>query len=82
LVRTPAVVVVRLIVRAGEEVQQQPIKGEVTMQCLEGRVACTALGKAIVLDAGRLVDFPAGEPYSIRGIEDASVLLTILAPRE
>jgi hypothetical protein len=50
------------------------------MHCLEGRVACTALGKTIMLEAGALIDLPAGKPYSIQGIEDASLLLTILAP--
>jgi quercetin dioxygenase-like cupin family protein len=80
LVSTSALDVVRLILRAGQEVVEPAGKGEIILHCLEGRAACTALGETIVLDAGRLIDLPAGEPYSIHGIEDASVLLTILAP--
>jgi len=51
------------------------------VHCLEGRVAFTALGKTQVLEAGKLLDLPAGEPHALKGIEDASLLLTILAPR-
>ena len=49
LVRTTAVEVVRLIVRAGQEIPQHKNKGEMIVHCLEGRVALTALGK----DPGR-----------------------------
>jgi nucleotide-binding universal stress UspA family protein/quercetin dioxygenase-like cupin family protein len=82
LMRTTAVEITRLIVRAGQEAPARADKGEIVIQCLEGSVACASLGKKIVLDAGRLVDLPAGETYSLNGIEDASVLLTILAPRQ
>jgi hypothetical protein len=29
-----------------------------------------------------LLALPAGEPHAVRGIEDASLLLTILGPKE
>jgi quercetin dioxygenase-like cupin family protein len=44
-------------------------------------VAFTALGKTRELKAGELLDLPVGEPHALKGIEDASLLLTILAPR-
>jgi quercetin dioxygenase-like cupin family protein len=81
LVRTDAVKVVRLIVRAGQEIPQHTSQGEIIVHCLEGRVALTALGTTRTLEAGTLVDLPASEPHSLKGIEDASLLLTILAPR-
>jgi quercetin dioxygenase-like cupin family protein len=80
LVRTAAVEVVRLIVRAGQDIPQHASKGEIVVQCLEGRVAFTALGKTQTLGAGTLVHLPAGEPHALRGVEDASLLLTILVP--
>ena len=79
--RTGTVEVVRLIVRAGQEVPQHTSKGEIIVHCLEGRVAFTALGKTQVLEAGKLLDLPAGEPHALKGIEDASLLLTIVVPR-
>ncbi len=80
LVRTAAVEVVRLIVRAGQEIPQHKAKGELIVHCLEGRVAFTALGKTQMLEAGKLLHLPAGEPHALKGIEDASLLLTIVAP--
>jgi nucleotide-binding universal stress UspA family protein/quercetin dioxygenase-like cupin family protein len=65
LVRTSAVEVVRLIVRVGQEIPQHKSEGEIIVHCLEGRVAFTALGKTQVLEAGRLLDLPAGEPHAL-----------------
>jgi nucleotide-binding universal stress UspA family protein/quercetin dioxygenase-like cupin family protein len=81
LVRNAEVEVVRLIVRAGQEIPQSKSKGEIIVHCLEGQVTFTALGTTQTLEAGKLVDLPPGEPYAFKGIEDASLLLTIIAPR-
>jgi len=81
LVHTAAVEVVRLIVRAGQEIPQHKAKGELIVHCLEGRVAFTALGKTQMLEAGQLLYLLAGEPHSLEGIEDASLLLAIIGPR-
>ena len=81
LVRTATVEVVRVIVRAGQEIPQHTSKGEIIVHCLEGRVGFTALGKTQELEAGTLLHLPAGEPHAFHGIEDASLLLTILVPR-
>jgi nucleotide-binding universal stress UspA family protein/quercetin dioxygenase-like cupin family protein len=80
VVRTTAVEVVRLIVPAGQEIHQGQSEGEIMVHCLEGRVALTALGKTQALEAGNLLILPPREPSSFKGIEDASVLLTILVP--
>jgi nucleotide-binding universal stress UspA family protein/quercetin dioxygenase-like cupin family protein len=80
LVRTPGVEVVRLIARAGQEVPRHTSRGELLVHCLEGRVAFTAMGRTQELRAGELLNLPAGEPHSLKGLEDASLLLTILAP--
>ncbi len=81
LVRTSSVEVVRLVIRAGQEIPQHTNKGEIIVHCLEGRAALTALGKTQTLEAGKLLDLPAGEPHSIKGIEDTSLLLTIVTRR-
>jgi len=81
LVRTAAVELVLLIVRAGQEVPQHKAKGELIVQCIEGRVAFTALGKTQMLEAGKLLSLPAGEPHALKAIEDASVLLTIVVAK-
>jgi quercetin dioxygenase-like cupin family protein len=52
------------------------------VQCLEGRVAFTASGKTQTLEAGHLLYLPTGEPHSVKGIENASLLVTVLLPKQ
>jgi quercetin dioxygenase-like cupin family protein len=68
--------IVRLIVRAGKGISEHKAKGVTVVHCLEGRVLFAAFGKDRHLQAGELLYLPAGEPHSLRGVEDASLLLT------
>lgn len=81
LVRAEQVEVIRLVVPAGKEIDEHKAKGEIVVQCLEGKVAFTAFDKAHDLEAGKLLYLPTGEPHSVKGIENASLLLTILLPK-
>ena len=81
LVRAEQVEIIRLVVPAGKEIEEHKAKGEIIVQCLEGRVAFTAFGKTQSLAAGTLLYLPTGEPHSVKGIESASLLLTILLPK-
>ncbi len=69
------------MVPAGKEIDEHQAKGEIVVQCLEGRVAVTAFGKTQDLEAGQLLYLPTGEPHKLKGIENASLLLTVLLPR-
>ena len=82
LVKTDSFDVIRMIVPAGKEIPTHKAKGELIVQCLEGKIAFTACGKTHELEAGQLLYLPTGEPHSLRGIEDGSLLLTVLLPRE
>ena len=81
LVRAAQVEVIRLAVPAGKTIDEHKAKGEIIVQCLEGRVAFTAFGKTQSLEAGKLLYLPTGEPHTVDGIENASLLLTILLPK-
>jgi quercetin dioxygenase-like cupin family protein len=81
LLRAERVEVRRLVVPAGKEIAEHRAKGEIVVQCLEGRVAYTAFGKTHTLEAGKLLYLPEGEPHSVQGVEDASLLLTVLLPK-
>ena len=81
LVRGEQVEVIRLVVPAGKEIPEHRAKGELVVQCLEGRVAFTSGGKTQELGAGRLLYLSTGEPHSLKGIENSSVLLTVLLPK-
>ena len=71
----------RLVVPAGKEVPAHDAPGEITVQCLEGRVAFTAAGTTQELGPGQLIYLSARETHGSCGIEDASLLVTILSGR-
>jgi len=81
LVRAEHVDIIRLVIPAGKEIAEHQAKGELVVQCLEGHVEFTACGKTQNLEAGQLLYLSAGEPHAVKGIEDASLLLTILRPK-
>lgn len=78
LLKTDALEVIRLVVPAGKQIPSHKVPGEITVQCLEGRVAFTALGETRELEAGQLLYLPGGADHALEGLEDASVLVTIL----
>lgn len=82
LLKTKAIEVIRMVIRAGKEISTHKAKGDIIVQCLEGKIAFTACGKTNNLEAGQLLYLPTGEPHSLRGIEDGSLLLTILLPSQ
>jgi nucleotide-binding universal stress UspA family protein/quercetin dioxygenase-like cupin family protein len=80
LIRAEQLEVRRLIVPTGKEIAEHRTKGAIVVQCLEGKVAFTAMGKTQNLEAGKLLSLPPGEPHSVKGIENASLLLTMILP--
>jgi quercetin dioxygenase-like cupin family protein len=80
LLKTDALHVVRLVLLAGKEIAPHRASGEATVQCLEGCVAFTVGETIRELTAGDLLYLPAGETHALRGIEDASLLVTRLLP--
>lgn len=78
LVKTETLEIIRLVVPSGKEIPRHQAPGEITVQCLEGRVMFTAGGESQDLKVGQLLYLASEVPHSLRGIEDASVLLTIM----
>jgi quercetin dioxygenase-like cupin family protein len=78
LVKTADLELIRLILPAGKEIPSHKAPGEITVQCLEGRIAFTAEGKVQELTPGKLLFLTAGEPHAVKAIEDSSLLVTIL----
>lgn len=70
--------VMRLVLRANEQLPPHAVAGEITLQCLEGKVAFSCAAGERELAAGQLVHSAAHEIHGLRAIEDASLLLTIV----
>jgi len=78
LAKTDSLEVIRLVVPAAKEIATHSVPGEVTIQCLEGEVGILAHEVTRILGAGQMLYLAKGEPHAVRGIEDASLLVTIL----
>jgi quercetin dioxygenase-like cupin family protein len=78
IIKTPRLEVIRLVVPAGKEIPTHRVAKEITVQCLEGRVAFTAGGRTQDLRSGQMLYLSGEEAHSVRGLEDASLLVTIL----
>lgn len=69
--------VLRLVLPTGKVIAEHQAPGEITVHCLEGRVAFTAAGKTHELAAGQMLYLAAGEPHALESLEDATVLVTL-----
>ena len=80
LLKTDQLEVIRLIMPAGRELLTHTAPGETTIHCLEGRVELKLREETHEMEKGHLLHLPPNEPHSVRSLENASLLLTILLP--
>jgi quercetin dioxygenase-like cupin family protein len=78
IVRTSSFEAVRLVVPANTEIPSHKVAGQITVHCIEGHAQLGLVGGAVDLRAGDRVYLEGSEPHSVKGIEDTSLLLTIL----
>jgi quercetin dioxygenase-like cupin family protein len=70
--------VFRRVLLAGEAVPPHRVPGEITVQCLEGSIEFTAAGTTHTMREGDLVCLERCESYALKGLQDASCLVTIV----
>jgi len=78
IVRTPHFEAMRLVIPAGSEIPTHEVDGPVMVHCIEGCVRIGLGQDAPTLRAGHWLYLEGGESYSFLGVEDASLLMTIL----
>lgn len=78
LAKTADLELIRLVLPVGKELPTHKVPGEITVQCLEGRVAFTSGNKTQELVAGQMLYLTGDEPHALKAIEDTSLLVTIL----
>ena len=69
--------VIRMVLVAGKPVPAHEVPGEITIQCLEGRIEVTFEGRSQPLAAGEMLFLAGGVRHGLVGLEDSSVLVTI-----
>jgi quercetin dioxygenase-like cupin family protein len=78
LVKTDTLEVIRIVLPAGKRLPPHSVEGEITVQCLEGRLAFDVEGTEHELTQGQMLYLAGGATHALRGIDDSSVLITIL----
>jgi len=78
IVKTKSFEAIHLVIPAGREIPAHEVTGDITLHCLEGRVALDLPDAGIELAANDWVYLEGGARHRMKAIEDASLLLTIL----
>ena len=78
IVKSKSFEAVRLVVHAGRVIPTHKVPGQITLHCLEGRVEIGLYDSSLELGPNDWAYLDGGEPNAVRGIEDSSLLLTIL----
>ena len=77
LFKSEALEVIRLVLMAGKRLPAHQTPGEVTIQCLEGRLIVIVGENRQALTAGQLLFLPARTMHEVEAELDSSALLTI-----
>ncbi|HIV70320.1 MAG TPA: cupin domain-containing protein [Candidatus Aquabacterium excrementipullorum] len=70
--------VMRVVLKAGKSMPSHHVDGEVTVQCLEGRLDVMVTAGARTLLPGQLLYLPAKEEHALHALEDSSALVTVV----
>lgn len=78
LIKTEHFEAIRLIVRAGAEIPPHEVAGSMMLHCLEGHIDLGLARSSVELRTGDWLYLEGGEIHSLKGVQDSSLLLTIL----
>jgi quercetin dioxygenase-like cupin family protein len=78
IVKSDTFEAIRLIVPAGRKIADHQVNGAITLHCLEGRIRLGLPDGQLEFAAGEWLYLDGGTKHSVTGIEDSSVLLTIM----
>ena len=78
LFKSAQIEVIRLVLATGKSMPQHKLAGDITIQCLEGRLHVLWNGTSTELLPGELLFLLGHMPHSVTALEDASALVTIV----
>jgi quercetin dioxygenase-like cupin family protein len=78
LAKTEQLELIRIVLPAGKALPEHSVKGQITLQCLQGEVAFDAHGRTVILRGGDMLYLEGGAPHALRANQDSLLLLTIL----
>ena len=78
LIKTDHMELARLVIPEGKAIAQHKIASPIVIQCLSGSVELKTSRARQSIGAGQLLHLEANDPYSLTGLKNAIVLLTII----
>ena len=77
IIKAEQLEVVRIVLAAGKTMPEHSVRGEITVLCLEGRIAFSTPTGTQELGPADFIHLARGAPHALRAVVDASALLTI-----
>ena len=77
IIKADQLEVVRIVLAAGKQLREHSAPGEITVQCIEGRIEFRIPEARHVLEAGDFIHLRRNEPHALEAIVDSSALLTL-----
>ena len=82
LIRAEHLEIFRYALPAGKAIDSHRAAGLMVVQCLEGTVEFTSLGRTQALTPGAMLFLPDREPHDLKAVTDAQLLITLLLHRK
>lgn len=82
LAKTPHMELIRLVLPKERPMPVHKVEGDLTLQCLEGEIEVEAHDRVTNLKPGEMLYLAGGVQHSVRAVQDAVGLMTILIDRE
>jgi quercetin dioxygenase-like cupin family protein len=81
ILRSEQLEIVRLVLHAGKILREHRAPGEISLQCIEGKVELSVPSGTHELGPGDLIHLRSQVPHSLRALLDSSLLLTLCIVR-
>lgn len=78
LAKTDHLELIRLVLPAGKSIAEHEVPGEITVQCLEGKLEFASGGVTRTLTPGQLLYLAGASKHALHAVENSMLLLTIL----
>lgn len=69
--------VIRLVLQAGQSLPPHAVDGDITIQCIEGRLEIALPDDRVVLDANQIIFLDGKQQHGVLALQPSSALVTI-----
>jgi len=78
LIKTEQLQLMHVVLHSGQRLPEHKVAGEISIQCLAGRVQLVLPGQRLPIAAGQLIVLRGGEPHALVAEQDSCLLVTLV----